>query len=110
MEFHERVKKLRLERKVSQAEMARVLGIAQSVYARYETGDRKPSYETLVSLAAYFGVSTDYLLGKSDQLRPGEAAAASSSVAYEDLPPEVLEKLESYKLYLLEEYRKSKKE
>lgn len=103
MGFHEKVKQLRTEHKVSQAEIARVLGVAQSVYARYETGERKPSYETLVSLAAYFGVSTDYLLGTSGERRPAESVAA---ITDDDLPQEAIKELESYKEFLRQKYKK----
>ena len=108
--MRERLKALRKEKKVTQKEVAEFFKIDQSTYAGYESGKSIPSPDRLSALADFFGVSTDYLLGRSDIRRPDEVFAASSTVPYEDLPPEVLEKLESYKLYLLEEYRKSKKE
>ena len=105
-----RIRALREEAKILQADLAKHLGVSQATLSNWERGEYQPDTETLKKIADYFNVSLDYLLGRSDVRRPGEAAAASSGVPYENLPPEVLEKLESYKLYLLEEYRKSKKE
>lgn len=64
--FPERLKKLRLEAKLTQKEIAQKLNISQPQYARTENGGRKPSSETLDMFASFFNVSTDYLLGKSD--------------------------------------------
>ena len=46
--------------------MGEILGVQLSPYQCYESGDRRPDYEKLVALADYFGVTTDYLLGRSD--------------------------------------------
>lgn len=52
----------------TQKEVAEGIGIGQGTYKNYETGAREPNGDTLVAIANYFGVSTDYLLG-----RPGAA-------------------------------------
>ena len=62
----ERLKLLRLEAKFTQKEIADKLKIGQGTYARYEKGDRKPTGEILNALAMLFNVSTDYLLGNTD--------------------------------------------
>jgi len=59
----ERLRALRLERRVSQTDMSKQLGISTIMISSYELDKRQPSYGVLVKLAAYFGVSTDYLLG-----------------------------------------------
>lgn len=66
----ELLKKLRLERKINQNEIAQYLGVSYQCYAHYETGRRQPDPETLIKLANYFNVSTDYLLGRktNDQI------------------------------------------
>lgn len=62
-----RVKQLREKTGLSQAKLAKVLGgVSQPVIARYETGDCFPSYAVLIKIADYFKVSTDYLLGRTD--------------------------------------------
>ncbi|MCL2562842.1 MAG: helix-turn-helix domain-containing protein [Oscillospiraceae bacterium] len=66
--FSDRVKELRKERKMTQRQMANVLGITERSYQRYEA-ENNPNNETLIKLADYFDVSTDYLLGRSDNPR-----------------------------------------
>ena len=64
-----RVKQLREKTGLSQAELAKALGVvSRSVIARYETGACFPSYTVLIKIADYFKVSTDYLLGRTDNL------------------------------------------
>ena len=60
------LKELRKEKKVSQCDVATALGVTRSAYGNYELGVREPDYATLIKLADYFGVSTDYLL-RGDQ-------------------------------------------
>ena len=67
IKFAERLHELRNERRVTQKNMAEFLGIQLRTYQCYEGGDRRPDYEKLVALADYFGATTDYLLGRSDQ-------------------------------------------
>jgi transcriptional regulator with XRE-family HTH domain len=54
----------------TQEEVARYLGVTRPAYTAYETGRRQPDYECLLKLADYFNVSTDYLLGRSDNPNP----------------------------------------
>ena len=62
-----RIKLLREKSKLSQAKLATALGdVKQPVLARYELGSIMPSYPVLVKIADYFDVSTDYLLGRTD--------------------------------------------
>ena len=62
-----RIKQLREKTGLSQAKLAKVLGgVSQPVIARYETGNCFPSYPVLIKIADYFNVSTDYLLGRTD--------------------------------------------
>lgn len=57
-----RLKKLRLERRLTLREVAFKIGIAKSSYASYEGGYRNPPIDKLVALAQLYRVSTDYLL------------------------------------------------
>jgi transcriptional regulator with XRE-family HTH domain len=61
--FAIRLKELRKGKDMSQAEAAYALGISQSTWALYESGNREPSFNALLKIADYFGVYTDYLLG-----------------------------------------------
>lgn len=51
---------------LNQEELAVKLNISQKSISKYERGDRRPSYEVLVAMASLFGVSVDYLLGRTD--------------------------------------------
>ena len=64
--FKDRLKELRKEKNLSQAELAKELEVSQRSISSWETGFRQPDFETLEILAKYFGVSTDYLLGVID--------------------------------------------
>ena len=65
-----RIKLLREEKKIRQDELAKVLSISPSAVGMYERDEREPNDEITLKLAEYFGVSTDYLLGKSDIRNP----------------------------------------
>ena len=62
-EFKERLKELRLERGLTQTELANKTKISQAGIAKWETGDRTPNLEYLIVLAKFFGCSADYLIG-----------------------------------------------
>ena len=61
-----RLKELRKKRKISQLKLALDLNMNQNSISRYETGEREADYETLLRFADYFGVSLDYLFGRTD--------------------------------------------
>ncbi len=65
--FGERLKKLRQERKVPQKELAEYLGITVRGYQFYESEVNEPNINTLIALADFYGVSVDYLVGRTDQ-------------------------------------------
>ena len=59
----EKVKKLREQKGLSQAELARLIGITRSSVNAWEMGISVPSTQYIVDLAGVFDISTDYLLG-----------------------------------------------
>ena len=61
-----RIKELRTEKGITQADLAKILKISDRAVGYYENGDREPDYSTLLKIATYFDVSIDYLLGVSD--------------------------------------------
>ena len=63
VDFGEKVKNLRLERNLTQKQLANMAGVAVRAISSYESGNRYPSYDVLINLAHIFHVSTDYLLG-----------------------------------------------
>lgn len=64
--FPGRLKKLRIEAKLTQQHMADFLGITRQGYAKYENAQSESDHETIKKLAKKFNVTTDYLLGHSD--------------------------------------------
>ena len=63
----ERIRQLRKQAKLSQTQLALLLGIDHSTISKYERGERKVPMDMLVPLAKTLKVSTDYLLGNSDK-------------------------------------------
>lgn len=65
--YFERLKTLRKELKMSQSDIGEILGIMQTVYSRYERGAGTIPVEHLLKLAELYNVSTDYILGRTNQ-------------------------------------------
>lgn len=64
--FSKKLKELRLEKGLSQRELAEILKTNNSSVCDWERERSQPDLETLVDIAKYFNVSTDYLLGLTD--------------------------------------------
>ncbi len=64
--FAERVRELRLQRKMNQKQLADELDVSKSRIAMYEQDKRKPDFQFLELMADYFNVDVDYLMGKTD--------------------------------------------
>ena len=65
-QFCERIKELRKERGLKQREMAAELGLALNSYQCYEYALRYPEFHGLITIADFFDVSLDYLVGRSE--------------------------------------------
>ena len=65
----QRIRDLREDHDKTQKEIAEILNMHRSVYRRYESGERETPAWVIVKLAEYYRVSTDYLLGLSDDPR-----------------------------------------
>lgn len=64
--FGERLKELRLEKGLTQKQLANEIGNAQSAIVYWETNKQEPTISALKKLCKYFGVSADYLIGLED--------------------------------------------
>ena len=60
------LKKLRLEKNKTQLNVQMETGIEQALLSKYESGKRIPPTETLITLADYYDVSMDYIMGRTD--------------------------------------------
>lgn len=67
VDFSQRLKKLRTDKHLTQAQVAKRVGVTASMVSSYETDIRLPSYEVMIRLADLFGVSVDYLLGREEK-------------------------------------------
>lgn len=65
--FGKRIRKLRKDKGYTQQELADILGVNRATVAGYETKGTQPDHQKLEVLAKEFGVSTDYLLGLTDE-------------------------------------------
>lgn len=66
MELSESLKRFRKTEKITQKQAAQAAGVSERVYQSYEYGKVIPTVTILISLADYFDVSLDYLVGRSD--------------------------------------------
>jgi transcriptional regulator with XRE-family HTH domain len=69
--FGERLKSLRIDKKLTQTQCAEILDVEKSKYNKWENGIACPDAPTIRMLAEYFQTSTDYLVGKVDMISSG---------------------------------------
>ena len=63
---YKRIRDLREDRDMSQTKLAKLLGMSQTGYSKYETGENDIPTEILIKLANFYETSVDYLLGQTD--------------------------------------------
>ncbi len=68
--IYKRIRNLREDKDLTQTDIADYLNITQRTYSRYENDDRAIPIEILCALADYHNTSVDYLLGRTDILKP----------------------------------------
>jgi len=94
------IKKLRKKKQLSQKKLAEILSVHQSAVAQWETGRTNPDMSLLILLSNVFGVSTDYLLGITDNPTPYAEIKGSNmpnSNEWELVSPQEKEVLEMIK-------------
>jgi transcriptional regulator with XRE-family HTH domain len=113
-----RIRDLRKERGLTQAELAKVLKVSARTIGFYETGERDPDTDTLKKLADFFCVSIDYLLSRLDvrdlsDKTPYCPKKDSSGMIFdekhefeEELPLEAKEEIEKFKEFIKYKYGK----
>ena len=63
---YRRIRDLREDRDMNQTEVAQMLGMSQTGYSKYETGENDIPTAILIKLARFYSTSIDYLLGQTD--------------------------------------------
>ena len=69
-----RIKELREDTDMNQTEFAKILGMSQTGYSKYETGENDIPTSILFKLADYYDTSIDYILGRTDIKKPYPAS------------------------------------
>lgn len=99
-----RLKFLRNEKGENLEKIAKYLDVSIQTISNYENGKREMTPDTIIKLAEYFGVSTDYLLGKSDIRNPEEIKniqhANSGGLNTDGLDEEDLKELQAQADYM----------
>lgn len=109
MQFGDRLKELREEKELKQAELANLFNISPSTIGMYEQNRRTPDFALLNSIADYFGVSVDYLLGRTNIRNYEEnTIAAHTDDRTQQLSEEGRKKLDDFIDYLIFEEMKKK--
>lgn len=68
--MYPRIRDLREDRDLNQTQVAKMLGMSQTGYSKYETGENDIPTAVLIKLARFYGTSVDYLLGETDDPMP----------------------------------------
>ena len=100
--FSNRLISLRKEQKMTQSDLAKLLGKQRSTVSGYETDGKEPDFDTLCTLADHFEVSVDYLLGRDDERRHADVVFRNDNANFKrhydalpaDLKPVVTEILD----------------
>lgn len=106
MKFHEILRKERTNLGLNQVEFAKIFNVTKQTVSNWENGNRNPDSATLSKLADYFGVSVDYLLGRTDErnlnkekpeLDKGITTINAKKINIDDdLPDEAYDKINEY--------------
>ena len=70
MTIGEKLRELRLSKNLKLANLAKVINRSYQAYSQYELGKRQPSIDMIVIIAKFYGISSDYLLGLTDDPTP----------------------------------------
>lgn len=128
--FNERLRGLRKKENLTMKELGKKFNLAESTISGYENGKRKPDMELIQSFADFFGVSTDYLLGRSNNYNFEDKEEFDSLAEinrlikeygieqsgffdiekWKAMGPEEIKQLESYFQFLVSESQKHNKQ
>lgn len=66
--MYKRIRDLREDRDLNQTQVANILGMSQTGYSKYETGENDLPTTVLIKLARFYNTSIDYILGETDEI------------------------------------------
>ena len=109
MNLGSRIKYLRTRKGMTQEELGKIIGVSKVSVSGYENNTRQPDNQALVKIADYFGVTTDYLLGRPEP-DDGLRVAAHLSDDYESLPESQKREVREYIKFKTAQYRKEQQD
>lgn len=68
--MYRRIRDFREDNDLTQTQVAKMLGMSQTGYSKYETGENDIPTYVLIKLSDFYNTSVDYLLGLTDEMRP----------------------------------------
>ena len=89
----ERIKELRIKKGYNMRQMATALNLPYTTYVNYEKGEREPNSETIVLMSKYFGVTSDYILGRDGANEKRSAPESSETDPVEEVVKQLTNKL-----------------
>lgn len=106
--FGQKLKELRSSRNQTQQRLADYLGISRAAYSHFENSRNDPDRETIVKLADYFDVSTDYLLGRGNREYENPESKSQTVAAHidEDVSEEEMEDILNYIEFIKQKHKK----
>ena len=104
------MKKIRESLQLTQVKVANDLKLSRQVYNFYENGKRNPDMQTLIKIADYYGVSIDYLLGRTNVIKPENIDENDLLAKLNTADSETKASVEQFLNYLLYEKERKHKE
>ncbi|EDT75826.1 helix-turn-helix domain-containing protein [Clostridium butyricum] len=108
--FGERLRQLRIEKNLTQEELANYFGLHKTRISQYELNKRQADDEMKKKLALYFNVSLDWLLGLTDIRNytddPNITIALHSNTDYDELPDEAKKEIDNFIEFVKQKYKK----
>lgn len=108
--FGERLRELRIEKNLTQEELASYFGLHKTRISQYELNKRQADDEMKKKLAQYFNVSLDWLLGLTNVRNYTEdnntTIALHSNTDYDDLPDEARKEINNFIEFIKQKYKK----
>ena len=68
--MYKRIRDLREDKDMNQTQLAKIIGMSQTGYSKYETGENDVPTAILIKLAKFYNTSTDYILGLTNNNKP----------------------------------------
>lgn len=104
------MKKIRESLQLTQVKVANDLKLSRQVYNFYENGKRNPDMQTLIKIADYYGVSIDYLLGRTNVIKPENIDENDLLAKLNTADSETKASVEQFLNYLIYEKERKNKE